>query len=127
MATEGVESEIFVPNRVCLKAKSLHAAGFANFQDWNFYDHNLYIGRYNKFTGASSSKWMNPYNLQDYEIGDSLLLYEWKIRNNMVLLNALTELEAKYLGCYCQTYSPCHGQILVTLFNAPNWGLYNSL
>ena len=107
---------MFVPKLMCLKAKSLKTEGFANFQDWNFYNHNLYIGRYNKFTGAASSKWMNHYNLRDYSRDDSLLLYEWRLRNNKVILDALSELEAKYLGCYCEPNLPCHGGILISLF-----------
>ena len=116
MNTELLGSTIFVPRRICLKAKSLQSEGFDDFQDWNFYNNNLYIGRYNKFTGAASSKWMNRYNLRDYPREESLLLYELSLRNNAVLLNALPELAGKNLGCYCQPFLPCHGQILVNLF-----------
>ena len=115
-SNDWVERQIFIPNKVCLKAKSLHAEGFTSFQDWNFYAHHVYIGRHNKFTGALRSKWLNPYNLRDYSRKDSLLLFEWKIRNDMFLMNSLPELEAKTLGCYCQLDIPCHGQILISLF-----------
>ena len=110
------ESEIFVPKLMCLKAKYLKNEGFSNFRDWNFYDHNLYVGRYNTFTGAASSKWMNPYNLRDYSRDECLLLYEWRIRHNEVLLNALSELASKYLGCYCEPHLPCHAGILISLY-----------
>ena len=33
---EWMDSEIFIPTRFCLKAKSLQAEGYANFQEWNF-------------------------------------------------------------------------------------------
>ena len=114
MAAE--ESKIFVPKQMCLKAKYLKNEGFSNFRDWNFYDHNLYVGRYNTFTGVASSKWMNPYNLRDYSRDECLILYEWRIRHNEVLLNALSELASKYLGCYCEPHLPCHGGILISLY-----------
>ena len=111
-----VERQIWIPQRICLKAKSLHEAGSTSFQDWAFYAHHVYIGRHNKFTGAMASKWQNPYKLQDYSRSDSLLLFEWKVRSDSFLMNSLPELEAKTLGCYCYLTLPCHGQILIKLF-----------
>ena len=103
-------------SRICRKAKSLHEAGFTSYQDWAFYAHNVYIGRHNKFTGALASKWQNPYKLQDFSRPDSLILFEWKVRSNSFLMNSLTELEAKNLGCYCYSDLPSHGQVLIKLF-----------
>ena len=94
-----VERQVWIPQRICLKAKSLHEAGFTSYQDWAFYDHNVYIGRQNKLTGALSSKWQNPYKLQNFNRPDSLILFEWKVCSDSFLMNSLTELEAKNLGC----------------------------
>ena len=66
-----VERRVWIPQRICLKAKSLHEAGFTSSQDWAFYAHNVYIGWQNKFTGALASKWQNPYKLQDISRPDS--------------------------------------------------------
>ena len=116
MNHEWLGNTIIVPRRISLKARSLQSQGFDNFEDWNFYHNNLYIGRYNKFTGAASSKWMNRFNLRNYSRDESLILYELTLRNNSVLLNALSELEGQNLGCYCQQSLRCHGEILVDLF-----------
>ena len=111
-----VERRVWIPQRICLKAKSLREAGFTSYQDWAYYAHNVYIGRQNKYTGALSSKWAKPYKLQDFSRPDSLILFEWKVRSNSFLMNSLTELEAKNLGCYCYSHLPCHGQVLIKLF-----------
>ena len=63
--------------------------------------------------GKISSKWQNPFffarNISDQT---SLKLYEVYMRNEMV--EQLSELEGKELGCWC-TPALCHGDVLVKL------------
>ena len=113
---ELVTTDIWVPTRTCLKSRALRAEGFDSFLDWAYYCHHVYIGRGNKFIGAVDSKWKNPFRLKDYNREDSLLLYTYKVRNNMLLMNSLPELEGKTLGCFCPHDVHCHGQVLISLF-----------
>ena len=47
------------------------------------------------------SKWHNPFRLQDFNLQDSLLWYSYKVRSDLDLMEALSELGGQYLGCFC--------------------------
>ena len=111
-----VMMDIWVPTRTCLKSKALRKRGFDSFLDWAYYCHHVYIGRGNKFIGAVDSKWKNPFRLKDYNQKDSLFLYTYKVRNNMLLMNSLPEIGGIILGCFCPLGVECHGQVLISLF-----------
>ena len=42
-------------------------------------------------------------------------IYEEYVRNNSFLMNSLSELKNKNLGCWCHPNS-CHGDVLVKLY-----------
>lgn len=67
----------------------------------------MYIGR--------PSKWGNPFQIG--KDGSRIIVikkyYEW-IKTQPQLLNSLSELKGKKLGCFCKP-APCHGDVLVEL------------
>lgn len=70
-------------------------------------DYDIYIGR--------SSKWGNPFKIGiDGNRLEVIEKYEKYIRNNKKLLEDLSELEGKTLGCYCKP-KLCHGDVLIKL------------
>lgn len=81
-------------------------------------DYDIFIGR--------GSKWGNPYThikdrqtLADHIVDtreEAIESYRDYILNNEDLMNSLSELEGKVLGCYCKPQS-CHGDILLELLS----------
>ncbi|MFW9871651.1 MAG: DUF4326 domain-containing protein [Candidatus Thorarchaeota archaeon] len=70
-------------------------------------NYDIYIGR--------PSKWGNPYKIgKDGTRKEVMKKYKNHIRTNKKLMNELSELEGKTLGCWCKPKS-CHGDILVEL------------
>ena len=71
--------------------------------------YDIYIGRGNK--------WGNPFKMKDSsdkerkQVIDS---YREYLLESPRLLESLSELKGKRLGCYCKP-KPCHGDILVEL------------
>ncbi|MHB1952477.1 MAG: DUF4326 domain-containing protein [Sulfobacillus sp.] len=85
-------------------------------------DCDVYIGRSWHMGGWSlnQSKWHNPYKLSQFPTREACLqAYEKHIRSRKDLLEALSELKGKKLGCFCHP-QPCHGDILVKLFREFN-------
>lgn len=84
--------------------------------------YHVYIGRRNTWLGLEESKWHNPFVLnKDEARGTTLDRYREYFLNSPKLIEALPELEGKILGCYCFSSktgqgSPCHGLILVEMF-----------
>ncbi len=70
--------------------------------------YDVYIGR--------PSKWGNPYShkdgtLAEFKVGsrkEVISKYEEYLLQNKTLMNDLTELKGKTLGCWCKPAS-CHG------------------
>ena len=70
-------------------------------------NYDVYIGR--------PQKWGNPFSIgKDGTREDVIEKYEKWIRNTPRLLNDLSELKGKTLGCWCSP-QPCHGDILIKL------------
>jgi len=70
-------------------------------------NYDVYIGR--------PSKWGNPFKIGiDGNRLEVIEKYEKYARNNKKLLEDLSELEGKTLGCYCKP-KPCHGDVLIKL------------
>lgn len=77
----------------------------------------LYIGRANKGLNLPQSKWGNPFYMKNE--GDRPRVieeYEKHIRNSPELINSLVELKNQTLGCYCAPNKPCHGNVLIKLY-----------
>lgn len=71
-------------------------------------DYDVFIGR--------PSKWGNPFKIGiDGNRLEVIEKYEKYIRNNKKLLEDLSELEGKVLGCYCKPKKACHGDVLIKL------------
>ena len=78
--------------------------------------YDVYIGR--------PSKWGNPYThikdkdtLAEFLVGtreETIAKYKEYILNKSELLDSLSELEDKTLGCWCKPES-CHGDVLLEL------------
>ena len=74
---------------------------------------DVYIGR--GCYGYKTSKWYNPFNINSRSSrADVIKRYEDYIRKKPELMNALSELRGKILGCWCKP-KDCHGDILVKL------------
>ena len=72
---------------------------------------DVYIGR--------PSKWGNPFVLgQDGTRSEVIKKYKDWILTQPDLLNKLSEIKGKILGCWCSPL-PCHGDVLVELANKP--------
>jgi len=66
---------------------------------------DVYIGR--------PSKWGNPFNIgKDGTREEVIEKYEQYLLGNKQLMDALSELKDKTLGCWCKPL-PCHGDVLV--------------
>ena len=98
--------------------KELNKCGITSLEEWLKDKQNVYIGRdmtvYVK--GAKGSKWANPFSVKKYGREKCLELYEDYILNNKELLDNLSELKNKNLGCWCHP-EKCHGDILIKLIN----------
>lgn len=100
--------------------------GYTSFAEWiEDTENNVYIGaNAAKYTGIAmpESKWVMPMGVYD-TVGSSkewimkkmLDIYEEYVRNNSFLMNSLSELKNKNLGCWCYPNS-CHGEVLVKLY-----------
>ncbi len=76
--------------------------------------YDIYIGR--------GSIWGNPYEIgKDGTREEVINKYEVYIRNKPELLNLLYTLKDKTLCCYCYPL-PCHGDVLIKLYNELNKG-----
>jgi hypothetical protein len=70
--------------------------------------YTLYIGR--------GSKWGNPFVIgKDGTRADVVEKYELYARNNVEIMNSLSELSGQTLACFCKPLA-CHGDVLVKLF-----------
>ena len=78
--------------------------------------YDVYIGR--------PSKWGNPYShkdgtLAEFKVGsrkEAISKYEEYLLQNDDLMNSLSELKGKILGCWCKP-PRCHGDILAKYAN----------
>lgn len=77
--------------------------------------YDVYIGRENKTFGLKASKWANPFVIgPDGSRDEVLAKYENWLLEHPELLNQLSELDGKTLGCWCHPQK-CHGDILIKL------------
>ena len=80
---------------------------------------DVYIGR--------GSKWGNPYShkegtLAEHVVGsrsEAIQKFEEYLLSNEELMESLSELKGKTLGCWCKPKS-CHGDILLKYSNGPS-------
>jgi hypothetical protein len=81
-----------------------------------FYD--VYIGR---GPGGAETFWGNPYIIgKDGTRAEVIQKYKDYVLNSPEHMARLKELEGKILACWCHP-APCHGDVLVTLANKPDW------
>lgn len=78
-------------------------------------DCDVYIGRKCENGGWSlpQSKWANPFRVSGDQQAAVDKYREW-IMTQPDLLNSISELKGKTLGCWCKPL-PCHGDVLVEL------------
>ena len=85
-----------------------------NRKRWLDTENNVYVGRPNK--------WGNPFKLADYNSRREVVdLYKQYVLGNKQLLESLTELRGKVLGCWCAP-NLCHAEVLHQL--AGNSAIY---
>lgn len=109
-----------MPVVVCIKGKK---------DTWGNNPNDLYIGRAIYMGGwkLAQSKWQNPFKIKDYnnDVDLVLRLYRDSVEKNPALINDLQQLTGQRLGCWCKVkgHEPCHGDILVELYQKyrGNW------
>lgn len=111
------KAELTAPSVCNVKVSFLRERGFQNFEEWRAQKNSLYVGRNMSFyvKGADKSKWANPFSVKKYGSEECLEKYEGHVREGE-LYGQLLELTGRELGCWCHP-EPCHGGILVKLFN----------
>lgn len=80
---------------------------------------DVYIGR--------GSKWGNPYSHKEGTLAEEVVRsrseaikkYEEYLLSNQSLMESLSELKGKTLGCWCKPKS-CHGDVLLKYANGPS-------
>ncbi len=99
---------------VCIKRKN----------DKIIQDCDVYIGRRCEKGGwnLKQSKWANPFKVKDYGLKEACKKYKkYKkyVLNNKELMDSLSELKGKRLGCWCKKKPTdlCHGDILLELID----------
>ena len=91
---------------------------YDNFREWLQNSNNIYIGRGGRIFinkeifHYKESIWKNPYSVKKYGREKSLELYEIYLKSNPDLMDKLSELKGKTLGCWCKP-EKCHGDILL--------------
>jgi len=97
-----------------IKKEHLKKKGYDNLEHWLENENHIYIGRNMSFyvPGAVKSKWANPYSVKKYGRDECLKLYKKYVKDN--LMDDLSELKGKVLGCWCSP-EPCHGNVLINL------------
>ncbi|MEX0598146.1 MAG: DUF4326 domain-containing protein, partial [Candidatus Paceibacterota bacterium] len=64
--------------------------------------------------GATQTKWANTYSVKKYRRDECLRLYKEYIKTRPDLINNISELRGKILGCWCHP-DKCHGDILAEI------------
>lgn len=102
---------------VNVKKQFLNKYGYKNFSEWIADDNHVYIGRNMSFyvPGAVASKWANPFTVKKYGRDECLEKYREHIMNSP-LLDEISELKGKVLGCWCHP-ERCHGDVLLDILN----------
>ena len=79
--------------------------------------------KYTRRYDLKDSKWVNPFLCTDWNVAKEEWVvetlkncYEDYIRKNPTLMEALSELNSKNLGCWCTKTELCHGEVLVKLY-----------
>lgn len=80
-------------------------------------EYDVYIGREVPEHGLAASKWGNPFVLEDDTDAERqrvIAVYRKWIVQQDHLIEALSELQGKRLGCWCAPKT-CHGDVLAEL------------
>lgn len=112
---------------VNVRKAQLNKMGIRDFAEWSKMDNTVYIGRNMSYfvPGTFQSKWANPFKSKKHGDG-TLQLYESHIRDSPHLMNQITELDGKQLGCWCVSTTQyisddlnrpltCHGEVLLKI------------
>lgn len=101
---------------ICVKKENLKKMGYENLEEWLKNPNHIYIGRNMSFyvKGATQSKWANPYSVKKYGRDECLRLYKEYIKTRPDLINSISELQGKILGCWCHP-DKCHGDTLAEI------------
>ena len=78
----------------------------------------VYIGRRSKALGLESSKWCNPYRVSQHGRTKCIEMFKDKLSNGADLLCCLPELSGRMLACWCQPHEACHGDAIISEFQA---------
>ena len=132
------------PKLVNVKKKYLNQIGYDNIKEWLKDKNNVYIGRtmrifiHHKIKGDLSdyakgsyvnkngyivecfivpqSPWHNPFKINKNKNREDVVSdYIQYLQKNKTLINNLSELSNKTLGCWCHPLD-CHGHSIISLY-----------
>jgi len=116
---------------VCVKVDNLRLNGYKDLEQWMSNPNNIYVGRRGRIFIHTDNgkrifhypgnKWQNPYNLKNYSVRESLILYVNHLFESKLIYD-IDELRGKNLGCFCKNHKEngipiCHAQVLSDLLN----------
>ena len=111
------------PSRQCVKVAELRKCGYSDLRQWMATEGNVLVTRHGRIFidkvifHYPASEWGNPFPVKDYTLEGCLLKYEEYLRNTVkneeVKQRFLKLKEAKYLGCFCESRSACHADIIL--------------
>ena len=122
------------PTVICVKVRGKpgdekRVGSYPDLRSWMEDPTNLYIGRAGivfvtdkdgskRRWPPRSSVWANPFKVtpKGHTRAESIARYEEHLRASPELMERLPSLSGKTLGCWCKP-QPCHGDVLVKLFN----------
>ncbi len=112
-----------VPKVVNVRVAKLRKCGYQNINYWLAEPDHLYIGRQTRinlgkgeWAYLKKSKWHNPFKCQENKRIQCVEEFR-QYASQIFSRQDLSELSGKELGCWCAP-QPCHGHILVELYNA---------
>ena len=116
------------------KANIINLRTVEDIDKWLEEEDNIYIGRSTEEI-PSGSDWGNPYTLGTFKSRRKVVqLYEEHVKSTKDLLNTVSGLKGKVLGCWCAP-DQCHGEVLHKLagnhpvyqFKEPEGGRENKM
>ena len=101
-----------------IRKLNLNKLGYRDLEHWLENKNHIYIGRNMSFyvKGANKSKWFNPFTEKKHGRYECLELYKNYLLKSDDLINNLSELKGKVLGCWRKP-NKCHGDIILELVN----------
>ena len=118
--------EVILPKGVCVKVASLRPR-YNDLKAWREDPDNLLVCRHGRvFIGSGSKKfvyhypaseWANPYSVKEYGLEKSLAKFKTHLdrilKDEAAKERFLKLVDLKEIGCFCDTKSKCHRDVIL--------------